>query len=182
MILKKVLEAASRHPDHIAVQMKTGEGYRRYTYRELIEAIASLARSLSERGIGKGDRVALLSENRPDWIIAYLAVVSLGAVIVPLDAQLTSKEAEILLASSGSKAVFVSAATMQKLPAGVSLMVMSFDGDGAMPFSGLLKAYPDAALPPAPSAGDLAALLYTSGTTGDKKGVMLSNGNLASDC
>ncbi len=181
MILNKIREAAEQYPDHIAIQIKTGEVYRRYTYRELMQAIASLALSLSERGIGKGDRIALLSENRPEWIMSYLAVASLGAAIVPLDAQLTSKEAAILLASSGSKAVFVSAATMQKLPTGVSLMVISFD-DGAMPFSSLLKAYPDAALPPAPSAGDLAALLYTSGTTGDPKGVMLAHGNLASDC
>jgi long-chain acyl-CoA synthetase len=137
---------------------------------------------LSGQGIEKGDRVALLAENRPEWIIAYLAVASSGSVIVPLDAQLTSKEVAILLASSEAKAVFVSAATKQKLPTDTSLSIISFDEDGAMPFSGMLTAHSDAALPAPLPAGDVAALLYTSGTTGDPKGVMLTHGNLASNC
>ncbi len=77
--------------------MKAGDRYQQYTYRELLRSVASVARSLSENGIDQGDRVALLSENRPEWMIAYLAVVSCGAVIVPLDAQLTEKEVAVLL-------------------------------------------------------------------------------------
>ncbi|MGE5172667.1 MAG: AMP-binding protein [Betaproteobacteria bacterium] len=182
MILTSIQETALRYPDHIAVQIKTGEGYQRYTYRELIKAVASVSRSLAGQGIVKGDRLALISENRPEWMIAYLSVVALGAVIVPLDAQLTDKEVALLLLSSGTKAVFVSAQTRQKLRRTGSFMIISFDRNGETQFSGMVTAFPDAALPPAPAADDLAALLYTSGTTGDPKGVMLSHRNLASNC
>jgi long-chain acyl-CoA synthetase len=182
MILTRIREIALRYPDHIAVQMKIGERYQRYTYREILKAIASVARSLAELGIGRGDRLALLSENRPEWMIAYLSVVSLGAVIVPLDAQLTEKELGILLASSEAKAVFVSNQTRQKLPQKSTLSIIGFDPGTGTSFSNLLTAHPDAELPTASDAGALAALLYTSGTTGDPKGVMLSQGNLAADC
>jgi long-chain acyl-CoA synthetase len=182
MILNKIQEAADRHPETVAVQMKIGDHYQHYTYRQVVRHIASVAQSLSSDSIEKGDRVALLSENRPEWLFAYLATVSLGAVIVPLDAQLTEKEVALLLASAGAKAVFVSSATIQKLPRSGPLTVISFDPGDGVPFSDMLTAHSEAGLPPAPAAGDLAALLYTSGTTGDPKGVMLSHGNLASNC
>ena len=172
---------ASRYPDSIAVQMKAGTEYRKRTYRDLIAGIASVARSLSELGIGRKDRVAILSENRPEWMIAYLAVVASGAVIVPLDAQLSQEEVSLLLASSEAKAVCVSGACMPKLPPGASILVISFDPGAGMSFNEMLTAHPDAVFPPPPAANDLAALLYTSGTTGDPKGVMLSHGNIASN-
>jgi len=181
MILTGIQEAATRYSDKTAVQMKVDNAYRRYTYRDLVKGAASVARALSQRGIGKGDRVALLSENRPEWIFAYLSTVSLGAVIVPLDAQLTEKEVALLIANSEAKAVFVSAACRPKLPPNHSLMILSFDPGDGLQFNEMLTAYPDAAVPPAPSPGDMAALLYTSGTTGDPKGVMLSHGNLVSN-
>ncbi len=182
MILNKIQEAAKRYPDAVAVQMKIGDRYQQHTYRQALRQIASVAQSLSSRGIGRGDRVALLSENRPEWMFAYLATVSLGAVIVPLDAQFTEKEIALLLASSEAKAVFVSSTTLQKLPRNGSFTVISFDPGSGISFSESAAALPEATLPPAPDAGDLAALLYTSGTTGDPKGVMLSHGNLASNC
>jgi long-chain acyl-CoA synthetase len=182
MILNKIQEAAERYPDTIAVQMKAGDRYLQYSYRLLLRQIASVAKSLSGRGIRKGDRVALLSENRPEWMFVYLATVSLGAVIVPLDAQLTEKEIAILLASSEAKAIFVSSTTIQKLSRNGSITVISFDPESQISFPEMVVAYPDASLPPAPASGDLAALLFTSGTTGDPKGVMLSHGNLASNC
>jgi long-chain acyl-CoA synthetase len=182
MILNKIQEAAEHYPDTVAVQMQIGDRYQQHTYRQVVRYIASAAQSLSKSGIEKGDRVALLSENRPEWLFAYLATVSLGAVIVPLDAQLTEKEVALLLASAEAKAVFVSSSTVQKLPRSGSFSVISFDPGSGVPFSEMLTANSEAGLPPAPAAGDLAALLYTSGTTGDPKGVMLSQGNLASNC
>jgi len=182
MILTRIQEAASRYPSKIAVQMKEGERYHTYTYRDLVRTIASAASALSKQGIRKGDRVAILSENRPEWMFAYLSTVSLGAVVVPLDAQLTEKEVVVLLANSGAKAVCVSASTRQKLSSGGSYAIISFDPGERISFSDMIGAHPGASLPPAPAPEDLAAILYTSGTTGDPKGVMLTHGNLASNC
>ena len=181
MIMPRIQQAALRYPDKTAIQMKVGDRYQRYTYRELVAAVASVARGLSAQGIAKGDRIALLSENRLEWVIAYLSVVALGAVIVPMDAQLTDNEVAVLLRSSGAKAICVSTACREKLPKGGGLLVISFDPGEGLLFRSLLTAHPDAELPPAAAADDLAALLYTSGTTGDPKGVMLSHGNLASN-
>jgi long-chain acyl-CoA synthetase len=181
MILARIQETAAHYPDETALQMKVGNEYQRHSYRDLVSSVASAARALAERGIVKGDCLAILSENRPEWIFAYLATASLGAVIVPLDAQLTEKEVELLLANSGAKAVFVSATCTSKLPRNNQLAVFSFDpGDGPQ-FNEMLTAHPDAAVPPSPAPAAPAALLYTSGTTGDPKGVMLSHGNLASN-
>ncbi len=183
MILTRIQETASRYPDRIALQIKEGGQYRKYAYRDLIRTIASAASAFAKQGIHKGDRVAVLSENRPEWMFAYLSAVSLGAVVVPLDSQLAEKEIALLLSNSSATAVCVSAACRQKLPRGGSFKVISFDepGDGLL-FHDMLLAGPGDPLPPAPAAGDLAALLYTSGTTGDPKGVMLTHGNLASNC
>jgi len=182
MILTKIQESASNYPDDIAIQFKDGDQYRKHTYRELITTVASVARAFSRLGIEKGDRVAVLSENRPEWVFSYLAITSLGAVVVPLDAQLTDKEVSLLLSNCDARAVCVSAATRQKLPPGKAVTVISYDaGDGAL-FSDMMKAHPGAPMPEAPFDSDLAAILYTSGTTGDPKGVMLSHGNLVANC
>lgn len=181
MILTRIQEAASRYPDKTAIQMQAASGLRKQTYRELLDAVAAVSAGLGRKGISKGDRVAILSENRPEWIIAYLAVVARGAVVVPLDAQMTDKEVTLLLASAGAKAVFTSAACRQKLPAQASITIFSFDPGDGVPFTELSSGT-TGPLPPAPAAGDLAAILFTSGTTGDPKGVMLTHGNLASNC
>jgi len=181
MILTKIQESASRRPEHTAIQMMEGTLPRRYTYRELIGSVASLCRGLSKHGIGKGDRVAILSENRPEWMLGYLSTVALGAVAVPLDAQFTDKEVAVLLANAEPKAVFVSAACRQKLPHGTAITIISFDNGDDVAYSDLLSEAVTE-LPPAPAPKDLAAILYTSGTTGDPKGVMLTHGNLASNC
>lgn len=181
MILARIKETAERFPDKIAVQMKVGDGYQQYTYRDLLKRVSSASHELTGHGIGAGDRVVLLSENRPEWIMAYLSVVALGAVIVPIDAQLTDREVELLISSSEAKAVFVSSGTSTKLPREHSLSVFSFDPGEGVFFREMTAARPDAALPPPPPGSALAALLFTSGTTGDPKGVMLSHGNLAAN-
>jgi long-chain acyl-CoA synthetase len=182
MVLTKIQESAAKYPDKIAIRFKDGDQYRTFTYRELVSNVASVARALAQLGIAKGDRVALLSENRPEWVFSYLAVTSLGSVIVPLDAQLTDKEVAVLLANCEAKAVCVSAATREKLPKGKAVTVISFDAGDGVQFSAMMKAHAGESLPPAPADRDLAAILYTSGTTGDPKGVMLSHGNLTANC
>jgi long-chain acyl-CoA synthetase len=182
MILTRMQEAASRYPERIAIQFKERDGYRKFSYSELIGTVARVGRSLSGLGISKGDRVAVLSENRHEWVFTYLAVTSIGAAIVPLDAQLTPKEVALLLANADAKAVCVSQGTRDKLPRGASIQVISFDAGDGVPFSELTREREDLPFSEPPGDGDLAAILYTSGTTGDPKGVMLSHGNLVSNC
>lgn len=181
MILTRIRDAASRDPDKVAVRLHAGAADRTYTYRELLDAVNAVSSGMGRNGIDAGDRVAILSENRPEWIIAYLATVARGAVVVPLDAQLTGKEVPILLANSGAKAVFVSSACSPKLPKDLPLAVFPFDPGDGVAFAELAAAK-SAPVSPPPAAGDPAAILYTSGTTGDPKGVLLTHGNLASNC
>jgi long-chain acyl-CoA synthetase len=182
MVLTTIREAAEHFPGHIAVQMKIGDAYRKIAYPELLAMVASTAQSLFDLGIKPGERLALLSENRPEWIVAYLATMSIGAVIVPLDAQLTEKEVSLLMENSGATGVFVSSQTRTKIAATKPLLIISFDDGEGKSFSHMMTGNRDAKLPPPVSAQQLAALIYTSGTTGDPKGVMLTQGNLASDC
>lgn len=182
MILKRIQESAALYPNNIAVRFKTGEAYHEYDYSLLIRNIAAVSRGLDRLGIKKGDRVALFSENRPEWIFAYLGTVAKGAVVVPIDAQLAEKDISVLLPDSEAKAVFVSGATRPKIPLSDNLSIISFDSNSDTSFHDMLSSNQSAGMPTPPDAGDLAAILYTSGTTGDPKGVMLTHGNLASNC
>lgn len=182
MILKKIEESAALYPDKTAIQFKSGETYQKHTYSDLIKNVYATGSGLARLGIQKGDRVALLSENRPEWVFAYLGVVSSGAVVVPMDAQLMEKDIAVLLADSEAKAVFVSGTTRSKLPLSDGFKVISFDPGPGLSFGEMLSSNQAASMPAPPDAHDLAAILYTSGTTGDPKGVMLTHGNLASNC
>lgn len=182
MILKRIEESAALYPQKTAIQFKTDDTYQRYSYSEIIRNIAAVGRGLTQLGIQKGDRVALISENRPEWIFAYLGTVSIGAVIVPMDAQLMEKDVSVLLSDSEAKAVFVSDSTAKRLPASGTFKTISFDPGHGIYLSDMLSSNQDAAMPVRPEPPDLAAILYTSGTTGDPKGVMLTHGNLVSNC
>lgn len=182
MLLTKIQEAAALYPENTAVIFKSGDAYQKYSYRDLVKAIASVASGFVRHGIRKGDRVALFSENRPEWVFAYLGAVSIGAVVVPIDAQLTETELSVLLKDSEVTAVCISDTTRAKLPPSGSYLLISFDAGEGLSFSKLISENPNASIPPPPDAADLAAILYTSGTTGDPKGVMLTHGNLAANC
>jgi long-chain acyl-CoA synthetase len=130
-----------------------------------------LAAELKRRGIQKGDRVALLSENRPEWSISYLAVASLGAVNVPLDASLTTEEILNLINDSGSRVIITTRMIYEKH--GLKLDPIFLDDIEDLPESQM----PSAEVKP----HDLLAIVYTSGTTGNAKGVMLTHNNIVTN-
>jgi long-chain acyl-CoA synthetase len=158
--------------------------------------VRALAAALAAWGVGRGDRVALLSENRWEWPVADFAVLALGAVDVPLYLTLTVEQVSYMLRDSGAKVAIVSNREQYEkvcaaggLPALEHVVVMDGDCEGAESFSALMA--PAAGLQARDEAfdaharevqpDDLATIIYTSGTTGEPKGVMLTHGNLASN-
>ena len=154
-----------------AFQIKRNNLYYQYSFKLVFELASALAGELKLRGVSHGDRVALLSENRPEWSIAYLAITSLGAVAVPLDALLTREEIENLLTDSGSRAMVVSRGLYEKHQLKLPRILM--EEMEALPARPVLETKV--------ALEDLAAIVYTSGTTGTPKGVMLTHGNIMSN-
>jgi long-chain acyl-CoA synthetase len=160
---------------------------------ELYRDVLGVARSLEKWGIRQGDRVAILSENRPEWAVADFATQLLGAVVVPIYGTLTPEQTAYILKDSGARVIFLSTIPqLQKFLAAkdqtmVEKAVLMDDAEtpDAIPMHRLMHGGPagrdgqfDAR---ARSIGpsDLATIIYTSGTTGVPKGVMLTHGNLA---
>jgi long-chain acyl-CoA synthetase len=164
--------------------------------KEFLAAVEEVSAGLSALGVGKGDRVAILSENRPEWAFSDLATLCAGAADVPIYPTLTAPQVQYILLDSGAKVVLVStsgqaskvAEVRERLP-GLQ-HVITFDPVALPGTSSLedLRTRGREALAADPGAvrrraagsrpEDLATLIYTSGTTGDPKGVMLSHGNL----
>ncbi len=176
-----LLRSAGRVPQRPAIVF----GETTISYEQLAAAVERLAGGLHALGIGKGDRVAIVMPNCPQFTMAYFAITRLGAVAVPFNPMLTLGEAGYILADSGAKTVVAVAVTaplavgLAEQTPGVEHVIISGDEtpEGALSFEALL-ASEATELPEPPERGDLAALLYTSGTTGRSKGAMLSHGNL----
>jgi long-chain acyl-CoA synthetase len=183
--------AGSRRERAILVQDKAG-AWSPVASDELVRRVRSVAAALRRWGIAKGDRVAILAENRWEWAVADFACLAIGAVDVPLYPTLLADQVRPLLADSDARTIFVSTRAQYEkvaplLGSGALEQVVVMDDDkmpGAFPFSSLSGTEPDPEFDAAARAiqpGDLATLIYTSGTTGDPKGVMLTHGNIASN-
>ena len=162
---------------------------------ELYRDVVGVARSLEKWGIHRGDRVAILSENRPEWAVADFATQALGGVVVPIYGTLTPEQTAYILRDSGARVIFLSTvAQLQKFLAAKDQTMIEkaviMDDAGApdaIPMHHLMHGGPAGrnsefdsharSIGPA----DLATIIYTSGTTGVPKGAMLTHGNLASN-
>ncbi len=168
--------------NRIVMQIKEGEGYRRHTYGELLEHVRGLSRSLFELGLRPGDRVAIVAENRPEWIIAYLSILTIGATAVPLDIQMPQEQLLFFLTTSNSQLVFASTATqplLVDLPASLQLVSMdsATETDQLMMRDLIAQGQQKPAVDTTVNPDDVASLLYTSGTTKRPKGVLLTHRN-----
>ena len=189
---------AHHFQDKVALLYKEGGNWLPITYHEFEEQVTHLALSLIQLGVSHGDRVALISENRPEWAIVDLAVVSIGAVNTPLYTTLPPVQAEYIIADSQASVVIVSndkqlAKVMEvreRLPLVKHIVVVDPPAElpaGVTLFSDLLMlgaGHPFAELDARRSAvkpSDLASIIYTSGTTGAPKGAMLTHDNFMSN-
>ncbi|MBI5688231.1 MAG: AMP-binding protein [Verrucomicrobia bacterium] len=181
-VVPDLLCALAGRADLPAVIALQESGAERWSCGELADGAQRLARGLAEAGVRRGDHVAMLAENRPEWIVAALAVMAAGGVVVPLDAQLADKPLVHCLADSEARFVFTTAdgaARIERLcPApGPKLILLDAAQEDGRSWRRLL---PDkAAALPRIEPGDPATLFYTSGTTGAPKGVPLTHANLA---
>jgi long-chain acyl-CoA synthetase len=176
---------------------KKDGAWRAISSAEFRRAVEELSLGLRALGVEGGDRVAILSENRPEWAFADLATLAAGAVDVPIYPNLTPVQVLYILKDSGARALFVSSAAQAakideiraQLPALLHVIRMD-DGPGGTTLAAVReKGRPALAADPgavrrrvgALGPDDLATIIYTSGTTGEPKGVMLSHGNIASN-
>ncbi|PKL08492.1 MAG: hypothetical protein CVV51_08675 [Spirochaetae bacterium HGW-Spirochaetae-7] len=149
-------------------------------YKDLGPLAAVFAGRLAAAGLKKGDRVVILSENRPEWGIAYFGASAAGYVVVPILTDFNPDQIANIIAHSEARAIVVSGKMAPKVGVykGPTIAIESLASPEAR--SAAAGASPSAAFPPVPE-DSLAAILYTSGTTGNSKGVMLSHKNLVSN-
>ncbi len=154
------------------------EGGQRYTYSQFKDSCDNLSRLLCNFGIGASDKVAILSENMPNWSIAFFAITAFGRIAVPILPEVSENEVENILHHSESKAIFISKKQLKKLgEATKEQLNLVIDIEDFSFIKVNDESYTCDGKVCIPTPLDIAAILYTSGTTGNAKGVMLSHRN-----
>jgi long-chain acyl-CoA synthetase len=199
-LTKLFFDAVSKFNRPDALQVKVAGAYKPISHSEVADRVRHAARGLSSLGVRRGDRVGILSENRPEWAIADFACLTAGLTDVPIYPTLPADQIAYILKDSGAVAIFVSnkeqAEKIRQIRSQVPALktVIGFDdvpGLANMSMadlekrgaegetSGSIATYREDALLVKPD--DLATIIYTSGTTGEPKGVMLSHDNIYSN-
>ena len=188
-----VAQQAESIPDKIALEMKRGGEWVRYSYRQLYEVSRQVAFTLWERGYRKGDRVILFAENQPEWGIAYLAAVQIGVVVVPIDPQTAEEEIFALSEYTEAKAILASEACIGRLhdtqikpsTGSASLKFLNINrfcqpfewgqAENSVPTESELPAIPDNFPDVDIQPDTVASTIFTMGTTVDARGAMISH-------
>jgi len=199
-IREMFLRTCEKHGGRTALQHKPGDRWVPITYQELRSAVEEAACGLAALGLRPPDgKVAILAENRPEWAISYLAAACTGVVCVPIDRDLKETEVYHILYLSGARAVIADARHIEmlqeirkKLAHPLTLVNLdapeSGGGEDALGFEELkamgrdrIAAGENEFLRHRSGPDELLAILYTSGTMGNSKGVMLTHGNVAAN-
>ena len=195
------LSAVMRHNKSDALNYRADGKWFNLSAETFIERVKNCTLGLASLGIRPGDRIALLSENRPEWSIVDMAILSLGAINVPIYTTQAIEQIDYILSDSGAKAIFISNRRLHKharpalekramehliffepeiadlVERGISLAEMERRGrEHAEERPDAYEAYLQSV-----RAEDLATIIYTSGTTGEPKGVMLTHNNFMSN-
>ena len=190
--LNDIFSAIASRDEPRFLLRKMVDGWEPISSKEFAAKVGGVVSGLRSWGISRGDRVAILGENRHEWVVADFACMLLGAVVVPIYTTLTAEQTSELLRDSGARAIFVSSARhLEKVLSireatmveKISIMDDLTDPHAAR-ITDLMELPVDAQLEAAGraiTADDLATIIYTSGTTGTPKGVMLTHGNMASN-
>ena len=174
-IYEIVRHSVEKFASRIAFSMLDGEDV---SYKEVGERIAHVQEMLLDAGVGAGDKVAILSSSMPNWGVSYFAVTTAGMVAVPILPDFTSAELDLIIEHSEAKAILVSDKLFAKLSKQVVdklNIVIRTKGLNA-----IVKHVSERAEKRIPQPEDLAAIIYTSGTTSKPKGVMLTHRSIAS--
>jgi long-chain acyl-CoA synthetase len=180
-------QCAERWPQNVCLEIQRQDKLESYTYAETRRMAESVGRWLGEQGLRDGARVAILAGNHPRWVALYLGVIAAGCTAVPLDTALNQAQVKKLLQDSGTTLVFCDSKNLSnaRFGAGESIPLVIIDkageGETGTGLDAILAAGPGNfnAVPAAPDS--VASLLYTSGTTADPKGVMLTQSNLLAE-
>ena len=193
------IESFRRHDKADALAYKSGDTWNYLSGLDVIERIRRIADGLARLGVKAGDRIAIISENRPEWSLTDLAILSLRAVNVPIYTTQAVDQIRFILEDSGAKMLFISGRRLMKHAANAIHSVerleklIFFDADGAADGGSRaitlddlenLKGDDSATFEERLATveqGDLATIIYTSGTTGEPKGVMLTHDNFVSN-
>lgn len=196
--VNEIFSTIAARGEAVLLQQKTQDGsWTPVTAAQVYGKVRALAQTLQGWGVAKGDRVAILSENRWEWAISDFAILAIGGVDVPLYATNTPEQVGYMIRNSGAKVAIVSSAEQREklaaageMPALERVIVMN-DGEqgtdasfhqliaGASQLESKDAAFD--ALVASATPEDLCTIIYTSGTTGDPKGVELTHGNIASN-
>ncbi len=202
-LVELFLDVVDRLPDSPALAHQEDGEWKSISYREVWTQVRAVGSALTDLGLERGDRAAILSENRPEWALTDYGCLCSGVVGVPIYATLTAEQVRYVLQNSGSRVVFLSdreqldkvLEVRDQLPELTRIVIFDRPSgelpDGVLSWADFLargrgagKGADDAAFraeAESASPGDLATILYTSGTTGDPKGVMLTHDNLRSN-
>ena len=170
--------------------VKRAGRYEWMSYAEVARAVAEFRGGLASLGVGHGDKVAVISDNRPEWAVGAYATYSLGAQYVPMYEAQLEKDWKYMLNDSGTKVLLVANAKIyEKAKKFVDELehlerVICFEGGAEDPntYAALRKIGAAKPVPAVnPKASDICGFIYTSGTTGNPKGVLLSHANLTSN-
>lgn len=174
-------EVATRFADRTAVELQRRDGLDRLSYGDLRQMALERAGWLASQGIGAGDRCAILADNEAKWCAAYLGILRLGAIAVPLDTNYSGKQVATIVNDAGAKVLF---ANERLTPIAREALTDSACTLAPLAPLGTLGTNPLAPLAlgtPGTSPSSPAVILYTSGTTSDPKGVVLTHSNLLAE-